>query len=127
MITVEKKYASKIEKYIKHHFQSLDAKSNVDLIIFQDEEEPIDVLRMVQSRIYTDVIVMEGNALFDVPLDQILDTHRLASGSITTLLKEFDMKKGGKGAKMADVDTQDIFGISSWTPEQKRLGVDGMY
>lgn len=79
---------------------------------------------MISARIYSDVIVIEGNTIFDTPLDEILDTHRLASGSITALLKEFDMNKGGKGAKIADVATDDIFGISSWTSEQMRLGIE---
>ena len=30
--------------------------------------------------------------------------------------------KGGKGAKLAEVGSEDIFGISSWTPEQLRSG-----
>jgi hypothetical protein len=48
---------------------------------------------------------MEGNILIDTPLDEVLDTHSVANGSITCLLKEFDMTKGGKGAKAADVDS----------------------
>jgi hypothetical protein len=62
---------------------------------------------------------MEGNSLIDIPLDDILDTHLLSKSSITSLVKEFDMMKGGKGAKMSDVagGCQDIYGISSWTPE----------
>jgi hypothetical protein len=38
------------------------------------------------------------------------------------MIKEFDMEKGGKGAKLAEVGSEDIFGVSSWTPEQLRLG-----
>ena len=49
-----------------------------------------------------------------MPLDEILDTHRLSSSSLTSLLREFDMTKDGKGAKITDFDSQDIFGISSW-------------
>ena len=46
---------------------------------------------------------MEGNSLIDIPLDDILDTHLFSKSSITSLVKEFDMMKGGKGAKMSDV------------------------
>ena len=88
---------------------------------------------MIQSRIYADMIVMESNSIYDIPLDDILDTHRLANGSITALLKEYDMKKEAKGSKaptnigskMTDVDTDDIFGISAWSPEQMRVGEYG--
>ena len=61
---------------------------------------------------------MDGNTLTDIPLDDILDTHLLTESSLTVLGKEFDMRKGGKGAKMADVESTDIFGLSSWTEER---------
>jgi len=48
------------------------------LVVFANEEEPIDTLRNMQSRIFTDFIVIEGNTMLDIPLDEILDTHRLA-------------------------------------------------
>lgn len=77
---------------------------------------------MLQSRLVSDFIVLEGNSLLDVPLDEILDTHLLSEASITTLIKEFDMVKGGEGAKLAEVGSEDVFGLSSYTPEQLRLG-----
>lgn len=91
--------------------------ANIDLIVFSEEEEPVVVLQMLQSRILGDFIVMEGNSLLDVPLDEILDTHMLAEGSITALIKEFDMVKGGEGAKLAEVGSEDVFGLSTYTPE----------
>jgi hypothetical protein len=33
------------------------------------------------------------------------------------LIKEFDMTRGGNGAKLTDFESQDIFGISNWTAE----------
>lgn len=82
---------------------------------------------MIQSRIISDFIVLEGNSLLDIPLDELLDTHFLSKGSLTTLIKEFDMVKGGQGAKLAEVGSEDIFGISSWTPEQLRLGGQNLH
>lgn len=117
MITVEKKFAHKIEKYIKNQFTNRDPHANIDLIVFSEEEEPVNVLQMLEKRIHSEVIVVEGNALLDVPLDQILDTHMLSESTITTLIKEFDMVKGGVGAKLAEVGSEDIFGVSSFTPE----------
>ena len=32
------------------------------------------------------------------------------------------MLKGGNGAKLADFESQDIFGISNWAPENERIG-----
>lgn len=58
---------------------------------------------------------MEGNSLADAPLDELLDTHRLTKGSITALLREFDMTRAGKGHKVADVESSDIFGVSTWS------------
>ena len=78
---------------------------------------------MIQHRISRDFIVMEGNTLVDIPLDEILDTHKLTESSLTILTKEFDMSKGKKsGPKITDVDSVDIFGLSSWSPEQLRQG-----
>jgi len=54
---------------------------------------------MVSSKIYGDVVVLDGNTLMDIPLDAVLDTHLLTKSSLTVLAKEFDMSKGGKGAK----------------------------
>jgi hypothetical protein len=33
---------------------------------------------MLSPRIYGDVVVLDGNTLTDVPLDEILDTHLLS-------------------------------------------------
>ena len=77
---------------------------------------------MTRPRLQSDFIVIEGNTLIDTPLDEILDTHVLCQSSITALIKEFDMSKGGKGAKQADVDSQDIFGVSEWSTDGYRNG-----
>ena len=77
---------------------------------------------MLQSRLQSDFIVIEGNSVLDVPLDEILDTHMLSGASLTSLIKEFDMVKGGEGAKLAEVGSEDVFGLSSYTPEERRLG-----
>jgi NDP-sugar pyrophosphorylase family protein len=127
MITVEKKFAHKIEKYLKSQFINQDPLANIDLVVFSEEEEPVVVLQMLQGRLNSDFIVIEGNSLCDVPLDEILDTHMLSDASVTTLIKEFDMVKGGEGAKLAEVGSEDVFGITSYTPEQIRLGVHDQF
>jgi hypothetical protein len=86
-------------------------------VVFAEETEPVIVLQAMAPRLYSDIIVMEGNSLLDVPLDEILDTHMLSEASVTALIKEFDMVKGGEGAKLAEVGSQDLFGLSSFTPE----------
>jgi len=75
----------------------------------------------------SDFIVIEGNSVLDVPLDEILDTHMLSGASLTALIKEFDMVKGGEGAKLAEVGSEDVFGLSSYTPEERRLGDQELY
>jgi NDP-sugar pyrophosphorylase family protein len=81
--------------------------------VFNEDLYTIPVLRALQSKITSDVLVMEGDTLLDIPLDELLDTHLISGASLTCLIKEFDMTKGGKGAKMADVESQDVFGISN--------------
>jgi len=46
---------------------------------------------------------------------------------VTNVVKEFDSDKLGKGPKMADVESTDIFGISQWTDEHARQGVEDKY
>lgn len=126
-ITVEKKFASKIERYLRNHFKDFNcidgcSKTTIDLVVFLEEEEPVNVLKAMASRLHSDFVVIEGNALIDTPLDELLDTHVLCHSSITALIKEFDMSKGGKGAKQADVDSQDIFGVSEWSTDGYRNG-----
>jgi translation initiation factor eIF-2B subunit gamma len=121
IVTVEKKYAHKVEKYLKNHYKSEANKAlNIELVVFYEDEEPMVVLKHLATRITTDFIVLEGNSLIDVPLDEVLDTHTLSGSAITTLAKEFDMSKLGKGPKLADVESSDIFGVSSWQDEQIR-------
>jgi len=66
---------------------------------------------------------MQYNTLTDIPLDEVLDTHALSGSSITSLVKEFDMTKGGKGAKLADAESEDIFGLSQETDARIRQGL----
>lgn len=115
MITVPKQYSHKLEKYLKHYYKSADSKTNIEIIVFPEDEEPIRALQKIQSKISSDLIVMEAGVLIDTPLDEILDTHVLSKSSLTVLAKEYDMKKTNKGPKLADVEGQDIFGISSWS------------
>ena len=124
---MEKKFAHKIEKYLKNQFQNTDPLANIDLVVFSEEEEPVVVVQMLQSRLQSDFIVIEGNSVLDVPLDEILDTHMLSGASLTALIKEFDMVKGGEGAKLAEVGSEDVFGLSSHTPEEHRLGDQELY
>lgn len=123
MIAAEEKNARKLEKFLKNEFKDRHNRANIDLVVVRDESEPIRILMDLNNKIVSDVVIIEGNSVTEVPIDEILDTHVLSGAQLTALLKEFDMVKGGKGAKLAEVGSQDIFGISSWTSEQLRLGV----
>lgn len=100
---MEKKFASKIERYLRNHFKDLNnkdgrSKTNIELIVFQEEEEAVTVLKALSSRLHGDFIVIEGTSLIDICLDELLDTHLQCEGTITVLMKEFDMSKGVKQA-----------------------------
>lgn len=47
MITVERKYASKVERYLKNCYTPVSSSDslNIELVVFQEEEEPMTVLR----------------------------------------------------------------------------------
>lgn len=134
MITVERKFVSRIEKYLKQFYMSKLQNANVELVVFQEEETSINVISHLSKRIYSntdaqqrDFIIMESNTLLDIPLDELIKTHTLSGSSITALVKEFDMNKGGKGPKVTEVDGSDIFGLSSYDDEQSRTGADSSY
>ena len=94
MITVERKYAPAFERYLKNTFK-LPCEASIQLIVFQEEEEPANVLRALDKAnlIQFDLVVIEGNTLLDVPIDEVLDTHKLNKGFITCLLKETTIGK----------------------------------
>ena len=47
MISVVKNHASKVEKYIRTHFKNCNPKQNLELIVFQEEKEHIEVLSLI--------------------------------------------------------------------------------
>jgi len=95
---------------------------NIELVVFYEDEEPMHVLNMLSTKLTSDFIVMEGNSLIDVPLDEVLDTHTLTGAAVTSLAKEYDMSKLAKGPKLIDVESSDIFGISGCSDSQLRKG-----
>lgn len=114
LVTIERKYMHKIEKYLKNYYKSsCPDQLNLQLVVFQAEEESMTVLKQMHHLLNSDFIVMDGKVVSDIPLDQILNTHNLHNSALTVTIKEFDMTKQGKGAKLADAETSDIFGISS--------------
>ena len=106
---MEKKFASKIERYLRNHFKDFNcadqcSKTTIDLVVFLEEEEPVSVLKALASRLHGELVIIEGNTLIDMPLDELLDTHIQCQSSVTCLLKEFDMSQGGRGAKQTETD-----------------------
>ena len=49
LITVERKYAHKIEKYLKNYYKSISNKNNlnIELVVFHEDDEPMIVLRLL--------------------------------------------------------------------------------
>lgn len=95
-ITVEKKFASKIERYLRNHFKDFNcadkcSKTTIDMVVFLEEEEPVSVLKSMEPLLHGDLVIIDGNTLIDMPLDELLDTHIQCQSFITCLLKEFDM------------------------------------
>ena len=91
--------------------------ANVELVVFQEEETSINVISHLSKRSRGTSSLWKATLFStraDIPLDELIKTHTLASSSITALVKEFDMNKGGKGPKVTEVDGSDIFGLSSY-------------
>ena len=73
MITAEKRYYYKIEKYLKNYYKSINpANLTISLIVFPEEQESMVALRHMHQLIRSDLIVIEGRVICDIPLDHLL-------------------------------------------------------
>ena len=45
------------------------------MVVFLEEEEPVNVLKSMASLLHGDLVIIEGNTLIDMPLDELIDTH----------------------------------------------------
>jgi translation initiation factor eIF-2B subunit gamma len=50
IVVIEKRYATKIEKFFKDHFVAHE-KSDIDLVVLSDEEESANVLKLLKDKI----------------------------------------------------------------------------
>lgn len=96
-IVVEKKFSSKVEKYLKDYFKPND-KSDIQLVILLDEDESANAIKLMKDIIKRDFIVMQGDCFTDASLSKLLDSHNMNLSSITMLLKEQDLSQKTKGA-----------------------------
>ena len=59
LITIDRKYANRIEKYIKNHYKRVSDKLNIELVVFHEKEEDSMVaLSLLQPKLNSDFIVM---------------------------------------------------------------------
>ena len=65
------------------------------------------------------LVLTEGNTLLDVPIDEVLDTHKLNKGFITCLLKETSVGK----KQMEYLESPDIYGLNSEILDSERSQV----
>ena len=89
----------------------------MEIVALSDEEESGNVLKLLKDRISKDFIVMNGDVLVDVPLDQIIDSHNLNDNSVTMLLKELDLTQKSKmpASQKGETETYDIFGLADFS------------
>lgn len=118
MISVEKKLCSKIEKYLKHHWMSPDPMAEIELVVLAEDSQPAPILRVLEKRIKNDLIVIEGNSLVEVPLDEMIDTHCLGKSTITCMFKEQDMLKKQQAET---IETNEVYGISDHKQESEKF------
>lgn len=117
IIVVEKRYLKKIEVFLSKHLAS---KADIEFVALQDEDESANVLKLLSSenKIQGDFILLQGDTLIDVPLDQVLETHNLTRSAMTVLLKELDFSamKALKAMPAVgvknEVDSYDMFGLA---------------
>jgi NDP-sugar pyrophosphorylase family protein len=51
LIVIEKKYLHKVERYLKDVFKTSSDKTEIELIVVQEEEESANVLKLLKDRI----------------------------------------------------------------------------
>lgn len=78
MITVARSHAADVEKYLTKTFKTA-CEANIQLVVFEEEEGPAVVLGALEKAnlVHADLVILEGNTLLDVPLDEVIDTHKL--------------------------------------------------
>lgn len=116
-VVIEKRFLAKVEKYMNSYFKPSREGTEIEVVALSDEEESGNVLKLLKDRITKDFIVLSGDVLVDVPLDQIIDNHNLNENSVTVLLKELDLASKAKmpGGQKGEPESYDIFGLADWS------------
>jgi len=65
-------------------------------------------------------VVIQGDMLADIPLEQVIDSHNLNDNAVTLVLKELDLQSQKSKGQKGEVETYDIFGLSEWSPDSER-------
>ncbi|KAJ0401608.1 hypothetical protein ATCC90586_007050 [Pythium insidiosum] len=105
-----------IQDYLSREY---DGKVHVDLCEVEDNMETADALREVADKIKKDFIVVAGDLITDVVVQNVADCHRLNDATVTMLLRPerpLDKAKGEKPRR--DKDMTDCIGL---VPKENRV------
>ena len=86
-------------KYERELYRNLGTKHQMDDLNFDKEN----------------IIVMEGNAIIDVPLAQILAEYYMTDSSLTSIVREIDVKE--KPKVVVKIEMHEIFGYADLSQE----------
>ena len=105
----------KIQDYVNREY---DGKIQIDICEVEENSETADALREISDKIKKDFIVLAGDLVTDVVVQNFADFHRLNDASVTMLLKKESTEKVKGEKPRRDKDMTDCIGI---VPKENRV------
>ncbi|DAZ97557.1 TPA: hypothetical protein N0F65_005529 [Lagenidium giganteum] len=100
---------AQMQDYVSREY---DGKIKVELCEVEDNSETADALREIADKIKKDFIVLAGDLITDVVVQNVADFHRINDASVTMLLKQETKPDKAKGEKpRRDKDMTDCIGL----------------
>jgi hypothetical protein len=75
-VVIERKYAGKIERYLKEFFKA-SSRTEIELVILSDEEESANVLKLLKDKIN---VIINKSLIFNLT-NNLIYTERFLSTS----------------------------------------------
>jgi len=114
---------SNVSAKVSQVLHSLFSNVSFDVVSLPDDQDvgTVDALRLVKGKIKTDVLIVSSDMMTDIPLHQLVDTHRTYDANLTAMfakrveLQQPEATKIDKKKKPVDPNygTRDLVAVDS--------------